>query len=125
MSCRACVEADEGSMRASTRRVTGKSLRAGRKFLTPEMRLSSPTPPMPPSRMRSPSCEGTREGTGREDGRDEGERGEGESGQEAARRAEEETISQRGHTAMRAARNAPRTLFESELNPRMRSPPGV
>lgn len=33
-----------------------KSLRAGRKFLTPEMRFSRPTPPMPPSRSRSVNC---------------------------------------------------------------------
>lgn len=43
-------------MSASTIRVTGKSFRAGRKFLTPEIRLSRPTPPMPPSRSRSVSC---------------------------------------------------------------------
>ena len=30
-----------------------KSLRAGRKFLTPEIRFSNPTPPIPPSRSRS------------------------------------------------------------------------
>lgn len=53
MSWRAWAEAAVGSMRASTRRVMVKSLRAGRKFLTPEMRFSSPTPPMPPSRSRS------------------------------------------------------------------------
>lgn len=37
--------ADAGSMNASTMRVTMLSLRAGRKFLTPDRRLSNPTPP--------------------------------------------------------------------------------
>ena len=51
VSCRDWLDAEEESMSASVKRVTASNLFVGRKFLTPEMRFSSP-----PSFKRSVSC---------------------------------------------------------------------